>query len=101
MSVGAKGHIEGTSKAKVGQLDVARVLDKEVLWLEIAMQDAVRVAVGQAIEKLIGEALDELRIHARRERIHVALQIHVKELEDKVELGVVVHNIEEAEMAEG
>lgn len=94
VSVGAKRHIEGTSETKVSQLDVARGLDEEILWLEIAMQDAVRVAVGQAVEELVGESLDELRVHGVG--IHVALQIHVKELEDKVELGIVVHDIEKS-----
>jgi len=44
-------------KAKVAQLEVAFLVDEEVLGLEIAVKDAVGVAVVQALDELVAELL--------------------------------------------
>lgn len=55
--VGAHGHPEGASQAEVGQFDGAVGVDEQVLGLEVAVQHAVRVAEGQALQQLEQVAL--------------------------------------------
>ena len=47
---GVDGDTEGARKAKVGEFELALVVDEEVLGLEIAVQDAVVVAEGDTLE---------------------------------------------------
>ena len=43
---------EGSCKAEVSELDLPQSIDEEVLWLQVSMQDPVRVAEGQALQQL-------------------------------------------------
>jgi hypothetical protein len=64
--VGAQGHAKGAGETKIGELEIAVLVDEEVLWLEIAMQDAVGVAVAHALAQLHHELLDHGVVHGQR-----------------------------------
>jgi len=49
VGVGAKRHAEGPRQPEVGELEVAFLVDEEVLWLQVAVQDAVGVAIAHAL----------------------------------------------------
>ncbi|KAJ1383991.1 hypothetical protein SESBI_42895 [Sesbania bispinosa] len=60
MSVAIERNSEGTSKAKLSDLENPLLLiEKEVLWLEIAVEDAMAVALSDVLAKLEEEALNE------------------------------------------
>lgn len=48
---------EGACKPKVGKLEVALFVNKEVLGLQVAVKDAVAMAVVQPLDQLEGEFL--------------------------------------------
>ena len=54
VSVWAQGRCEGASQAEVCHLDsVGRSVDEDVLWLQIAMQDSVRMTELHCLQDLI------------------------------------------------
>lgn len=53
VGVGPDGEADGTGQAKVGQLEVALLIDKQVLRLQVAMEDAAGMAVCQATDQLV------------------------------------------------
>ena len=55
--VGAHGDAEGAREAEVGELEVVIRIDQQILRLEVAMQDAVRVAIEQPGRQLVGKFL--------------------------------------------
>ena len=59
MCVGTDWDAEGACKAEVGQLDVAVGINEQVLWLEVTVKDAVRVAEFDAFEQLEHIALQD------------------------------------------
>ena len=73
VGVGADGEGEGAGEAEVGELDGAAVVDEQVLRLEVAVEDAVRVAVRDARQQLLHVALkskgDQIMGEARRQLI--------------------------------
>ena len=58
MGVGAEGDAEGAREPEVGEFEVAVAVDEKVLGFEVAVQDAVGVAVFHALEELGGELFD-------------------------------------------
>ena len=58
MGVGSKWDAEGACEAEVGEFEVAFFVDEEVLGFEVAVEDAVGVAVADALEELGCEFLD-------------------------------------------
>lgn len=60
MGVGAEWDAESTGETEVADLEVAVFVDEKVLGLEIAVQDAVGVAVADSEEELVAELLDLL-----------------------------------------
>jgi hypothetical protein len=58
VSVSTERNTEGASETKIGQLQVALLVDEQVLRLEVTVQDAVGMAVASALEELKGELLD-------------------------------------------
>ena len=57
MGIGTHRDSEGACQPKVRELQVVRRVDEQVLRLQVAMQDAVRVAVEQARVQLVREFL--------------------------------------------
>jgi hypothetical protein len=117
VGVCAKRNTESASETEVGELEVEVLVDEEVLGLEVAMQDAVGMAVSHTLAELHHELLDHGVVHvecfsiqtcalgqgfaaaalADRQRLHVLLQVTVKELKDEVELVAVgVDDVEQA-----
>lgn len=45
MSISPHWDSERPSKSKVGQLQIVAFIDKKVLWFQIPMKDAMRVAI--------------------------------------------------------
>jgi hypothetical protein len=111
-------HTESAGKTEISQLEVAVLIDQQVLRLQITVQNAVSVTVAHTLAELHHELLDHVRIHAQLlarqtralwqrlstptladwQRLHVLLQIQVEELEDKVELVAVgVYDVEQAD----
>ncbi len=117
MCISPQRHAKRSRKPEIRQLQVAVAVDEEILRLQVAMQDAMAVAVAHALDQLAHELLDHgvaqpqsAQIRARavrqglaspafadRQRLHVFLQVEVEELEDEVELVAVgVDDVEEA-----
>lgn len=86
---------KGTGKTEVGQLQLAAVVDEQVLGLEIAVEDAGLVAESNALEQLVHEGLDGGWVEgtAVTARVHVALEVLVHELKDEHELVLGVDDI--------
>lgn len=117
VGVCAERHAKGAGEPKIGELEVAVFVDEQVLRLEVAVQDAVGVAVAHALAQLHHELLDHGVVHdqclARQpralgqrlataalvdgQRLHVLLEVAVEELKHQVQLVAVgVHNVEQA-----
>jgi hypothetical protein len=58
VGVSAERDTKSASKTEIGKLQVALLVDEQVLRLEITVQDAVGVAVACTLEKLESELLD-------------------------------------------
>lgn len=116
MGVRSEGHTKGSSQAKIGQFEVAFLIDQQILWLEISVEDSVAVAVAHTFDQLCHEFFDHifpqpksLHIQGRAfgeslatatirhgQSLHVFLEIEVEELEHEIELVAVrVDNIEQ------
>ena len=97
--VGAERDTESTSKTKIGELQVALFVDEKILRFEISVEDAMCVTVVEAANQLVGELADNLGAHtftstASRDRVHVFAKIEIEELEYKIELALLVNNVE-------
>lgn len=111
-------YTESAGKTEISQLEIAVLVDQQVLRLQITVQNAVSVAVAHTLAELHHELLDHVRVHAQLlacqsralwqrlpastladwQRLHVLLQIQVEELEDEVELVAVgVHDVQKAD----
>lgn len=66
--VGANGDGERAGQAKVRELEDTGAVDQQVLGLEVAVHDAMRVAVGDAADELVQIALRESARWARFEK---------------------------------
>ena len=58
VSVSAERNTECAGQTKIGQLQVAFLVDEQVLRLQVTVQDTVGVAVARAFEELKGKLLD-------------------------------------------
>ena len=115
VGVSTERDTKGSGETEISQLQVALTIDKQVLWLQVAVQNAVAVAVANTFHQLSHELFNH-RItqaqvcahhHAVRKSLataalangqgfHVLLEIEVEEFEDEVELVAVgVHNVEQ------
>jgi hypothetical protein len=57
VGVRPQGDAKGTSETKVGKLEVALLVDEEVLGLKVAVEHAVSMAVVEALDELVAEFL--------------------------------------------
>jgi hypothetical protein len=117
VGVCAERDTKSAGEPEVGELEVVVLVDEEVLGLEVAVEDAVSVAVAHALTQLHHELLDHLIVHgqglsiqagalweslapptlADGQRLHVLLQVAVEELKDEVQLVAVgVDDVEQA-----
>lgn len=53
MGVGTERDAECSGESKVGELEVALLVDEQVLGLEVAVQDAMRVKVVHSLDELV------------------------------------------------
>lgn len=118
VGVGAERDTEGSCQTEVSELEVALLVDEQVLGLQVAMKDAVGVAVADTGAQLVHELLDHgvaethvasAAVHAALgerlstaslrdgQSLHVLLQIQVEVFEDEIQLVAVgVDNVEQA-----
>lgn len=99
MCVGAERNTEGASKTEVGKFEVTFFVDQQVLGFEIAVKDAVCVAVVKTSNELVCELANNLWTHAfaspiPRDVVHVFAEVEVEKLEDEVELALLMDNVE-------
>lgn len=57
MGVRPQRDAKGAGETKIGKLEVALLVNEEVLGLEVAVEHSVRVAVVQALDELVAELL--------------------------------------------
>lgn len=57
MGVGAHRDTEGASKTEVSELEVIMLVDEQILWLQVAVKNPVRVAVQKTGGELVSEFL--------------------------------------------
>lgn len=58
VGVSAERNTEGASQTEICQLQVAFLVDEQVLWLQVTVENAVGMAVARALEELKSELLD-------------------------------------------
>ena len=59
MCVCAHGNTECSGETKVGQLDVTGDIYEEILWLEVAVEDAMGMTVRNALKQLVEVTLQQ------------------------------------------
>lgn len=90
---------KGTSKTEIGEFELALVINEKVLGFQITVQDAVFVAEGNSLEKLVHEGFDGdvVKLTASAAGIHVFLQILIHVFKDQHELVLGVDDIVEGD----
>lgn len=87
MRVGLDGKPECSRKTKVSQLDrLAVVADQQVLWLKVAVENAVRMQEHKGLVNLVEEALCLFGRERRALLLHILLQVVFEIFEDEVQL---------------
>jgi hypothetical protein len=104
MGVCSQRDTERASQTKICQLEIAILVDEQVLRLKIAMQHTMSMAIPHTLAQLHHKLLHHLVVHAQtlarktrtlwqrlapstlanRKRLHVLLQIQIQELKDEV-----------------
>lgn len=84
-------------QSKVTQFQLSLLVDQQVLRFEIAMQDSILMAEGDAFEQLVHKGLDRglVQLSSIAAGIHVFLQILIHVFEDKHQLVFRVDDIVE------
>ena len=80
-------------------IEPTALVDQDVLRLEVAVHDALRVAVGDAREDLVEDRLDHQRFEELflLERLEVGLQVLLVEVEDQVQLLLVGDHVSQSD----
>jgi len=96
---GVDGDAEGAGEAEVGEFELAFVVDEEVLGFEVAVEDAVFMAEGDALEELVHEGFDGyiVELAARATAVHEFLEVFVHVFEDEHELVFGVDDVVEGD----
>ena len=89
------GRAKGTGETEIRQLEASLVGDEEVLWLQVTVHDAPRVAKGKTFTALVEETLDLLRRQQPFHGFHVLFQVLVEELKDEEEFSILLHTVSE------
>ena len=84
---GVDGDAERAGQTKIREFQLALDVDEEVLGLEVAVQDAVFVAEGDALEELVHEGFDGdvVELAAGAPAVHVFFEVFVHVFEDEHE----------------
>lgn len=90
MGVAPHGDSEGPGEAEVSELKLTFAVYQEVRGFEVAVEDAVVVAVGDAGEELKEEGFKDGHAETAVAYVQVFLEVLVEELEDEGELCVCV-----------
>ena len=61
MCVCPQRYPKSPSQTKIGQLEVAILVDQQILGLQVAMEDPVGMAVSDTLAQLAHELLDHVR----------------------------------------
>lgn len=85
MSVGFHWEAKGSCKTEVSKLDVAVLIDKKVLRLQVSVHDSVGMAVGCSLEDLVSKFLYFLRWERAAHLSHVLFQIVFTVFKNQVE----------------
>jgi hypothetical protein len=117
VGVCAERNTKSAGQTEISELEVAVLVDQQVLGLQVAMQDTVGMAVAHALAQVHHELLHHHVVHDERlpsqtraiwqrlapaavadgQRLHVLLQVAVEELKHQVQLVAVgVHDVEQA-----
>lgn len=74
MGVGAEGNTESARETKISELEVSLLVDEQVLGLQVAMKDAMSVAVSDTGAELRHEFLDHslAQSHVSIASVHAA-----------------------------
>ena len=87
MSIGLDGQAKCPGQTKVSQLDrLAVFTDQQVLWLQVSVEDPVRVQEHQRLADLVEERLSLLGRQGSALFLHILLEIELQILENKVQL---------------
>lgn len=106
VGIGAERDTKGTGETKVGELEVTFAVDEKVLRLQVAVEDAVCVAVVKTANELIGELANDFGTHTvasavSRDMVHVLAQVKIEELKDEVQPAFLVNNVEQPANKQG
>ena len=103
MSISPQGDPKGSCQSKIGKLQITVAVNEQILRFEVTVQNAVAVAVANALDELGHKLLDHGIAQAQvgthhgsvreclspatftdRQGLHVFFQIKIQELEDEV-----------------
>jgi len=84
MGEGLDGDCKSTGKAKVADLDVPFTVDKNVLWLQISMDNPLRMAVVNTQKQLVDHLLDLLLCDIPLILSHPFLEVIINEFKNKI-----------------
>lgn len=80
MSQRLDGQAKGSGQPKISNLESSRLVNEQILRLEVAVDDASGVAVVESVAKLIEEKLDLIAGHGLLVLSHVFLEVVVHQL---------------------
>ena len=103
MRVRAHRDAESAREPEIRQLQRVRALvHEQVLRFQVAVQNAVRVAIRDPRAHLVHEPLHRASVVADvRMCVQVLLQVYVQKLEDEVQLLVLVNHVHQTRRVEG
>ena len=95
VSISLNGKTESAGESKISKLDVlSSGVNKQVLWLQVTMEDSVLVQVDERLKDLVQEALSLLLGEGLiTESLHIFLEIELQVLEHEVELVLRVDDL--------
>jgi hypothetical protein len=86
MCQGLNWNRKRSSETEVTDLNISLLINQQILWFQIPMNDSLRVAVVDASEELVDHLLDLRLAHVLLVFPHVLLQVILDEFENQVKL---------------
>lgn len=87
--------MEWSGETEVCNLQSQALVDQEILWLQVAVKNAIGVAELHALKELEREVLHSGRREIVAHGAHVLLQIVLNKLKDQDQLVGLVENIDQ------